>query len=221
MDIFKLNPRAAFSPIELFFYNRIPKAANTTITSILHQSSKFRPAISRRHSNPKYQFLTPFSMTGRQVENLEQNTFKFTFVRNPYTRTLSAFLDKVGRKRHQGRRFLAWAETNNQPQSFLGFCRYLDTRGLFDDMHWAPQTKILFLAPNQFNFIGKVENIQIDLPHVLNTIFGASELKDVPQLGTTTAASSHVLDAYGPEEAAIIQRLYADDFEQLGYDDRL
>lgn len=221
MDIFKLNPRGAFSPVEPFFYNRMPKAANTTITGLLHQASAFRPKTSRRRQNPKYQFLTPLTLTPQQVKSLEHKAFKFTFVRNPYTRTLSAYLDKVGRKRHQGRRFLTWAEKNNEPQSFLGFCRYLETCGLFDDMHWAPQTDILLLPQEQYNFIGKVESIREDLLHVLDTIFGSSNLERVPHLGNKTAASSHVLDAYGPEEEAIIRRLYANDFEQLGYDDRL
>lgn len=48
---------------------------------------------------------------------------------------LSAYLDKVERKRHQGLRFLKWAEWHGQPRSFLGFCRSLDAGGLFLDMH--------------------------------------------------------------------------------------
>jgi hypothetical protein len=53
MDIFKLDPRGAYSPLEPFFYNRVPKAANTSITQTLFNHSAYRPRLARR-DNPKY-----------------------------------------------------------------------------------------------------------------------------------------------------------------------
>ena len=152
MDIFKLDPRGAYSPLEPFFYNRVPKAANTSITQTLFTHSAYSPRLARR-DNPKYKFQRPIFLSPNQVYKLEYEAFKFTFVRNPYSRVLSAYLDKVGRRKHQGLRFLAWAEANNQPASFLGFCRYLDAGGLFLDMHWAPQVEILCLPLECFDFI--------------------------------------------------------------------
>jgi len=220
MDLFKLDPRGAYSPLEPFFYSRVPKAANTSITQTLFEHTAFRPKASRRQ-DPKYQFLRPLFLSQQEVNKLEFEAFKFTFVRNPYSRVLSAYLDNVGRKRHQGRRFLSWAEQHNQPATFLGFCRYLEAGGLYLDMHWAPQVEILSLPLERFDFIGRVEHLNRDLAVVLERLFHVQTAVPAPHAGTHTHASERVNDAYGAEETAIVNRLYAADFERLGYDRHL
>lgn len=216
MDLFKLDPRGAYSPLEPFFYNRVPKAANTTITQALFNHTTYRPDRARR-DHPKYQFQRPLFLSGHEVKRLETKAWKFTFVRDPYSRVLSAYLDKVGRKRHQGQRFLSWAERHHQPSSFLGFCRYLEAGGLFLDMHWAPQVSILCLPLELFDFIGRVESLDQDLGRVLETLFDVQLNSPLPRAGTHTAANDKLTTAYGPEEREIVNRLYADDFEKLGY----
>jgi hypothetical protein len=220
MDLFKLDPRGAYSPLEPFFYNRIPKAANTTVTQVLFEHTRFRPHQPRRLS-PKYQFLRPLWLSSIEVQRLEQQAWVFTVVRNPYSRVLSAYLDKVGRKRHQGRRFLAWAARHNQPESFLGFCRYLEAGGLFLDMHWAPQAEILCLPLERFDFIGKVETLDRDLAQILQHLYGVEPGSPAVRAGTNTGASSRLDEAYGHEERQIVKRLYAPDFDLFGYDRRL
>ena len=220
MDLFKLDPRGAYSPLEPFFYSRVPKAANTSITQTLFEQSSFRLKIARRQ-DPKYQFLRPLFLSPKEVNRLDKEAFKFTFVRDPYSRVLSAYLDKVGRKRHQGQRFLSWAERHYQPETFLGFCRYLEAGGLFLDMHWAPQVDILCLPLERFDFIGHVEHLNRDLAVVLERLFQVQTAGPAPHAGTHTHASQHVNDAYGAEERAIVNRLYAADFERLGYDQHL
>jgi hypothetical protein len=220
MDIFKLDPRGAYSPIEPFFYNRIPKAANTTITQTLFEHTKFRPSQARK-DDPKYQFLRPLFLSSSEVKRLEEEAFKFTFVRNPYSRTLSAYLDKVGRKRHQGRRFIAWAEKHDQPTSFLGFCRYLEAGGLFLDMHWAPQVEILCLPLGKFDFIGKVEELDQGLKIILDKLFRSTAREPAPRAGNNTHATEKVHQSYDEETFRIVSRLFAADFDQLGYDHHL
>jgi hypothetical protein len=220
MDLFKLDPRGAYSPLEPFFYNRIPKAANTTITQVLFEHTRFRPRQARR-THPKYQFLRPLWLSSREVLRLERQAWVFTVVRNPYSRVLSAYLDKVVRRRHQGLRFLTWAARHSQPESFLGFCRYLEAGGLFLDMHWAPQADILCLPLERFDFIGRVETLEEDLAHILQHLYGPEAGGPAVRAGTTTGASARLDEAYGPEERQIVNRLYGRDFDQFGYDRRL
>ena len=220
MDLFKLDPRGAYSPVEPFFYSRVPKAANTTITQLLHEQTSYRPPKARR-VNPKYQFQRPLFMSKDEVKRLDDEAFKFTFVRNPYSRVLSAFLDKVGRRRHQGLRFLAWADRHGQPQNFLGFCRYLEAGGLYLDMHCPPQVHILCIPLDRFDFIGHVETLDDDLQLVFRKVFGTQAPQQAVRAGTATGANTQLTEHYGEEEQGIVNRLYADDFERLGYDHHL
>lgn len=217
MDLFKLDPRGCYSPAEPFFYSRIPKAANTTIVAALAEHCPFRRRQPRRE-DPKYRFLRPLFLPDREVRRLEHDAFVFTFVRNPYSRVLSAYLDKVGRQRHQGRRFLAWAERHGEPGDFVGFCRFLDAGGLHLDMHWAPQRDILCLPIDRFDFVGRVESLDRDLSQVLRRLFGPDARMPDRRRGTTTNASHRLQEAYGPEQRERIGRLYSGDFELFGYD---
>ncbi|MGL6133540.1 MAG: sulfotransferase family protein [Prochlorococcaceae cyanobacterium] len=220
MDLFKLDPRGCYSPAEPFFYSRIPKAANTTIVAALASQSSYRPRY-RRRKDPKYSFQRPLLLSSREVQRLEREAFVFTFVRNPFSRVLSAYLDKVGRLRHQGRRFLAWAQMHGQPGDFLGFCRFLEAGGLYLDMHWAPQVEILCLPLSRFDFIGRVESLDRDLPQMLERLFGEQNLAPSERRGTTTNAGHQLQEAYGPEQLQIIGRLYSRDFELFGYEPTL
>lgn len=217
MDLFKLDPRGCYSPIEPFFYSRIPKAANTTIVAALARHSRFRVRHPRR-DDPKYRFQRPLFLSSREVRRLETDAFVFTVVRNPYSRVLSAYLDKVGRLRHQGRRFVHWAQRHGQPTDFLGFCRFLRHGGLFLDMHWAPQADILCLPLERFDFIGRVESLDRDLPLVLQHLFGVAAALPGRRAGTPTHADQHLKEAYGAEQQQTIAELYRLDFELFGYD---
>ena len=62
MDIFKLDPRGAYSPLEPFFYNRVPKAANTSTTQTLFNHSAYRPRVAPR-DNQKYKFQKPIFLS--------------------------------------------------------------------------------------------------------------------------------------------------------------
>lgn len=220
MDLFKLDPRGCYSAVDSFFYNRIPKAANTTIVEALATHSLLKPK-HRRRADPKYQFQRPLFLSSLEVRQLDKKAYVFTFVRNPFSRVLSAYLDKVGRRRHQGRRFLDWALRHGQPGDFLGFCRFLDAGALDLDMHWAPQADILFFPLDRFDFIGRVESLDHDLPYVLRELFGSDTIVPTSRRGTTTNANLRLQEVYGPEEQQIIARLYRRDFEIFGYSPEL
>lgn len=215
MGFFKVDPRGAYSPADKFFYNRVPKAANTTITHTLTEHSSFRRKFSQ--DDPKDFFLRPSYLTKAQVRELVEEAVKFTFVRDPYSRTLSAYSDKILRGKKQLHALRAWLGRDEGMPSFTEFCRFLDATALYDDMHWAPQTEILLLPLERFDFVGRVEQIDTDLPEVMGRIFGAEAVKDMVFAGTRTDASHRLDEAYGDEESEIVTRLFACDFAELGY----
>lgn len=218
MGFFKADARGAYSPLEPFFYNRVPKAANSTITHTLRKHSTYRRPFAK-DSDPKDHFLRPSYLSARDVERLVNEAFKFTVVRDPYTRTLSAFQEKILGHRPQERAFREWFGSSVTP-AFSDFCRYLDDGNLYFDMHWAPQSEILLLPLEMFDFIGRVENLDADLAHIVTTIWGPDASKGMVQAGKKTGARDKVREAYGPQEIEIVNRLFARDFEVLGYDMR-
>ncbi|TDT44345.1 sulfotransferase family protein [Halospina denitrificans] len=186
------------------FCNRIPKAANSSIIVNLAYCKYGREIPSKQ---AKKLFRTPSGLSKSEVGQLDQ-LFRFTFVRNPYTRVLSAFLDKVDRR----------AKRRNQETSFLEFLQYLEKEGLYSNAHWAPQTSLLLMPLENFDFIGKTENLTSDLGSVLSRIghdSAAQELQSV--LSNATGAGSKIAHYYNNQEREIVERLYRGDFERLGY----
>jgi hypothetical protein len=136
-----------------------------------------------------------------------ERSFKFTFVRDPYARVLSAYLDKV----RTGAKITPIA-------TFTEFCRYLAAGGLHANAHWAPQSSLLLLPIERFDFIGKVENIKEDLSRV----FAHLDLKpSEPRLAgpPVTNARDLVEKEYTPDCRETVRRLYRRDFELFGYPD--
>ena len=142
--------------------------------------------------------------------------FRFTFVRNPYSRTLSAFLDKICRRSGSSKGFYAWWQGSETP-AFGDFCRYLDAGGLTYDIHWAPQTELLLLPIEAFDRIGKLETLEPDLTDVLQRIFGA-DAQIAGRAGPRSDANRALETHYDDAARAIVARLYARDFEAFGYD---
>lgn len=162
--------------------------------------------------------LSPFINDPRRWENVDRE-FVFTFVRNPYARALSAYLDKI-----TGTRDLAvwrpFAERHNLGDdeiSFAEFLRLIATEPPETmDTHWRPQSQIIGADLVPYNFVGAIETFTADLTHVVHTLFGPDAKIEVfaPH---RTQASERLQEYYGAEERAIVERLYHDDFAALGY----
>lgn len=197
------------------FFNRIPKAANSTIAINL-AAIKFGETIDSKVA--KSIFATPSSL---KTKNLEQFNalYKFTFVRNPYSRILSAYLDKIARKKQHLRYSYSYLVAKGPEPSFDDFCEYLGKGGLHDNIHWAPQTSILLLPLNSFDFIGKIENLEADLRTVMQSIGHANALPEIKNRPTdhNTGADTKIEEYYTPKTRAIISELYKKDFELLEY----
>lgn len=213
VSIFTMDIRGAYSPQEQLFYNRIPKAANSTVMTVLAQHSGFSRAGATR---AKSRMLRPSRMTAAQVASLASGeVFRVTFVRDPYARVLSAYRDKIlGAKRQLARHF--GVEPGGGVPTFTEFCRFLADRGLWLDAHWAPQADLLLLPPDSFDLIGRVETLDRDLATVVSRVFGATHVEG-RRAGPVTDAKDRVASDYTDEARAIVGRLYRRDFDLFGY----
>lgn len=211
------NLRGAISHEHRFFYNRLPKVANSSITGALVDAARAAGSTGVSAS-PKHFFARPSDLSRAKVSALAEDYFRFVFVRDPYSRTLSAFLDKIGNRQRQAKRPLAWcAKQGIDTPDFTDFCRYLDATGLYDDPHWAPQTSLLLMPLEEFHHVGRFETLDDDLATVMQRIFGTTLTADrrgPPSTGAAELAAAQ----YSDTTRGIVRRLFAEDFERLGYD---
>lgn len=188
-----------------FFCNRIPKAANSTVVTTLARISHGENVPSR---DAKKMYAVPSQLTREQVAELE-HLFKFAVVRNPFTRTLSAYLDKIER----------WPKRNKKIRSFREFLEGLQTGKLLTNAHWAPQATLLLLPPNHFDYFGKVESLEKDLAFIRSQLLGQSYAPEPVRSATghATGAKDRLRSYYDNECIQIVQTLYKDDFDLFNY----
>ena len=215
--------RAAVSNTHRYCYFRIPKCANSTIARTL---ACYDPAIDwddadSEGSRAKRTFLQLLDAQARSLDQLEERFFLFTFVRNPYTRLLSAYLDKiVSRIQDPDYEFVRTALGKKQKDnvSFPEFVSYLHSGGLYANPHWAPLVCMVGVKPIRLQFVGKVETIDADLNTIVTRIFGESvHAQTQTRTHGRRGANDQLQQYYTPELAASVYQLYRDDFATFGY----
>lgn len=140
--------------------------------------------------------------------------FTFTFVRNPYSRLLSAylFLKKGGFDENDKE----WAETHlTRYSSFGQFVKeWLNEENILTYNHFIPQHSFVCdigLVPD-VDFIGRFENLEEDFQYIACRL-GLDV--NLPVLNKT--GSRRWQDYYTPELAVKVRELYSEDFEVFGY----
>lgn len=187
-----------------FFCNRIPKAANSTIVTMLARL-RFDKEIPSKQA--KKLFLTPALLHTNEAQDFD-NYFRFVFVRNPFTRTLSAYLDKVERR----------AIKNDKPTSFKNFLYQLEAGRLHSNAHWAPQSDLLLIPVDQFDFIGRTEPFDADIATVKNRLLNKTSDEPVKSILSNSTNATGKLDRYYDDETIeLVRNLYRQDFEIFDY----
>jgi hypothetical protein len=138
--------------------------------------------------------------------------------RNPYARTLSAFLDKFRASAYRQR----FGDFELTPAGFEGFVRWLADGGLHANTHWAPQVHSL-LPLHYYDELFPQE----DLGRTLRAFLEREELHPYlevwPQrLGSDESlhnqhAERRLREYYSAEARDVIAELFRDDFTRLGY----
>ncbi len=206
-----------------FLYVSNPKVACSTIKLSLQRMELEDPALELDsqfvHARDFSPFLLPGQIPGFPNRLRAGNWFAFLFVRNPYTRTLSAFLDKM---RGPGAEKLAIltalgrpAETRDEPVSFADFLRGVRQQQLTAmDRHWRPQVHQCMLDAIPFNFAGRFENLEADLRSVVERLGHSDVAHHAPH---ATKASERFAEFYDQECLDLANEIYAEDFDRLGY----
>jgi hypothetical protein len=218
------DSRCAISPTSRFVYFRIPKAANSTVVASLYRAETGRTPENERALNlVKRGYRRPSSLGRGMIRQVMDDYYKFTIVRNPYSRVVSAYLDKIAGR--QAPYFLTVARfLGREPNEAITFSEFVDYlefgSGLLADPHWCLQTDLIFLPLEQLDFVGKFERLSTDLAHILEAIFPGSNtsVNWNPHATGADKKTQAILDA---ASAARIAKLYEKDFDLLHYPTQL
>lgn len=196
-------------------FNRVKKNANTTLTMLLREMSGGGAA---HRDLAKWEALTPLDLPAGQRAGLDRLHW-LVVVRNPYSRVLSAFLDKFREEKYR-RSHGAFDLT---PQGFAAFVGWLEQGGLGKDGHWDLQTKLIVGPLARFDAVIRFESLGADLERALQAAgvpFDAARLRAAypSDEGKRTGASGRMAAFYTQGLADRVARLYAEDFRALGYD---
>lgn len=204
-----------------YIYFRIPKAANTMISSNLYLSENGRFDLNSEEINSyKVNFERPSSLTEKEIANLDRY-FKFTVVRNPATRILSCYLQKVLGNANEKR--IVTKDLGLEDNAYISFENFLDWLGkgtnIKKNYHWALQTHLIPIGIKALDFIGKTETLKSDLDYILVRIFGANSDPCLVNFSPgKTNANDRQKEYFTPGIRKKIFALYQADFEAFGYD---
>ncbi len=212
-----VDTRTLISNEYRYCYFRIPKAANSTVTSSL--------MINQGYDDIKRGDLEAFKVSGQRMSRIKASDcikvldryFKFTVVRSPYSRTVSAFLDKIVRGNYDikiVKEMIGCKAT--EKVSFQHFLSFLETPGaLSTDAHWARQIDLINLPLKNVDMIGKCENLDSDLPVIMKNIFGESS--KIMSYAPHKTESHRVLSGLTSKDKKRIYRIYEYDFDAFKY----
>jgi len=143
--------------------------------------------------------------------------FVFTFVRNPFARVLSAYLDNIVGNKDECKRlreiFNISEEKDIDFTLFLELINEVDHAD--DDPHWRPQSVGLMCGMMPIHYVGCVENINKDYDELSQILYN----KSTPLVSHFTHSTNALgkLEMIRKKEVSLITRKYHDDFELFGY----
>lgn len=202
-----------------FMCMKLPKVASTTLIARLYkQMTHKKPPSGITHDG----MIQEFEDT-QEYDPISNDYFTFTIVRNPYTRILSAYLDKIQKPKRapKFRPPLGFGLPDVEDVSFCDFLRRLSEKSVDElDPHFQPQWLILDLHKSvTYDYIGRFESLESDLQALLRHIGdekynGSNRVSRRPH---ATHAGDKLRQYYGEEEQALVAHIYDDDFKYFGY----
>ncbi|MEM7171204.1 MAG: sulfotransferase family protein [Pseudomonadota bacterium] len=218
-----MKPTLTVSDRHKFVYVKNRKSGCSTIQLALCRAELDDPNFFSDHI---HQDSHRILKTGKHVKfhdlirlSLVPKFFVFTFVRNPYSRFLSAYLSKISRPQKQKAEVLIAlgkdATDLKQHVSFEEFVELVASQAPREmNPHWAPQTTYLLPHLIRYDFIGRFETFEADMKLVLEKLkYSNIELTHFRKTG----ASYKLDDYYNERTKEIVRQIYKDDFIAFNY----
>jgi chondroitin 4-sulfotransferase 11 len=196
-----------------FVFQHIPKCAGISVLNFFIDLHKQQNCIG----DLMYGTHIPFSAYKKDQSEYYEDSFKFTFVRNPWDRVVSLFeFRKI--QAEKGVSWPHWPETEEilndsfeetlkKSKNQTGDKFYLE-EGCVSN-HWL-SSKIL----REINFIGRFERMNEDFEFI-KQVLGIDSLPQLPH--DNKIERKHYSEYYNDDTRKIVADKYADDIRLFGY----
>ncbi len=211
-----------------YIYVETPKVACSTIKTVLQKmelrdSWVYREDFEDIHRRELSPLLQP-SQIGN-FENLMQdkNFLKFCFVRNPYHRLLSVYLEKICGNKKQKKQILSQlghdSENLEKKVTFEEFVRAVVAQEICSmNSHWRVQYYQTMQDAIEYDFVGKLENFDGDFTDVLENVdIQNYEKYLISEKRHASNANEKIKKYYTAELRDLVYAKFQKDFEYFNY----
>ncbi|MCF3934663.1 sulfotransferase family protein [Acuticoccus sp. M5D2P5] len=203
-----------------------PKVACSTVKQTLHSIETDRPGhryadperVHRRALSP---LLSPETFAAVDVFTAP-DFFRFCFVRDPFSRLLSAYLDKIAGNKPQKKNILRHlGHDEDAIDTAIDFATFVDvvcaqTAGEMD-LHWRLQTVETMIEDVRYHAIGRAESFDADFRAILERIGVAPHDFLRTEDRHRTDAGDKLKAYYTPALERRVAERFAADFDRFGY----
>lgn len=213
-----------------YIYVETPKVACSSIKLILQrielEDTNLERDMETIHNREFSPLLKPTQIGDFSKLINSKDFYKFCFVRNPYTRLLSAYLDKIApNKENTFRKHYVFTQlgldfrSKENKVSFKDFVKCISSHPIeLMDPHWRPQYYQTLQDFINYDFIGRFESISKDIDSMVRKIAGRRGRKYITQSRVhKTNANSLVENYYTKEIRDMVYTKYKKDFDYFGY----
>lgn len=214
-----------------YAFHTVGKAANSTVKQIFYkfelQGTRYAmPSVHDRMASP---LLNVFQLRAEDLERVfyGDDVFRFTFVRNPFSRILSCYLDRIQDQRSRPYRELVryMGRPIGHAPSFAEFVEAICSQTApQQNNHWRVQYYDTMRDALEYHFIGRQETFATDIAYVYRAVTGnplPPEETSANASPSQTSATKRVLDYWTPDLIELFVRAYQADFEMFRYPTKL
>nr|WP_298249105.1 sulfotransferase family 2 domain-containing protein [uncultured Halomonas sp.] len=215
-----------------YVFVQVSKAASSSVKWAL-QSLEFQRTpwnvidVNNKFFSPH---ISPYQVPEKQLDDVffSEEYKRATFVRSPYTRILSCYLHRVVAKPRSATNAAVKRLTGGRGGEDVTFDEFVELicsqSAVNQEAHWRCQAEDLCVADISYDFVGKLESINGDLPELVELLHGKAGLEWFLESTKADASpmktgSSKLLYEYYVDHGTVqrVKNRYADDFEAFGY----
>lgn len=220
--VYVATPKVACSTIKRLLY--LSEARNRGLTDMENTIISQRGIVHQPRKMP-LRVLRSYSAAERERFLSSDDIFRFTFVRNPFARILSGYLDKFVQSR-SARPAIEFKEEFGYPAdqmpTFAQFARGIATQTPVQrNPHWRNLVNLVQPEIIDYALIGRLENFKSDLA-LIRARIPESERDDPVEseqlrANHQTRAGQKLLEYYDAETIDLVRESFADDFATFNY----